>query len=140
MYWVLFLWRIPMIILITLDTNYHKIWEKSGIATFASKYEGIQSIKIIQESLHENLYAIGLYRDRKSLRQPFPPSLLQITKATLLKNCRKHDINIHFTFLKKLPIEFDTYLQQILPDSRPLIRYIRDNYFSITKRNFFDVL
>jgi hypothetical protein len=129
-----------MIIMITLDTNYYNIWEKSGIATFDSKYEGIQSIKIIQESLHENLYAIGLYRARKSLPQPFPPSLLQITKATLLENCRKHDIRIHFNFLKKLPIEFNTYLQQILPDSRPLICYIRDSYFSITKRNFFDVL
>ena len=34
-----------MIVMITLDTNYQKIWEKSGIATFDSYYEGVQTIK-----------------------------------------------------------------------------------------------
>lgn len=125
-----------MIVMITLDTNYQKIWEKSGIATFDSYYEGVQTIKKLQESLHEKLYAIGLYRSHKTSPQPFPPSLLQITGATLMTNCRSHDIKIYFRFLQKLPIEFNTCLHQLLPDSRPLFHYIDDDCFAKLQNTF----
>lgn len=67
-----------MIVMITLDSNYQKMWEKSDTATFDSYYEGTYKIRNIQKDIPKTLYAIGVYRSRKSLPQEFSPSLLQI--------------------------------------------------------------
>lgn len=121
-----------MIVMITLDNNYSDIWEKTGVATFHTRYEGRDKIHIIQNDiLSKTVYAIGLYRTKKSLAQNNPPSLLRITNAEILKNCEKgeHDIRIYFEFLKKISIELNEYLHKIIPTSTPLIRYIKDSYF-----------
>lgn len=121
-----------MIAMITLDNNYSDIWEKTGVATFHTRYEGRDKIHIIQNDIIcKTVYAIGLYRTKKSLAQNNPPSLLRITNAEILKNCEKceHDIRIYFEFSKKISIELNEYLHKIIPKPTPLIRYIEDSYF-----------
>ena len=41
-----------MIIFITLDNNYNKIWERSGKATFSSHYEKPEIVNIIKDEVH----------------------------------------------------------------------------------------
>ncbi len=131
-----------MIIMITLDSNYQKIWEKSGTATFDSYYEGTDKIQIIQKDIPKTLYAIGVYRSRKSLPQEFSPSLLQITRVNVLsENTKRHDIEIDFDFLKKLPMSVNSTLHKMIPESTPLIRYINDShFFKLQKIKNFDEL
>ncbi|WP_144268515.1 hypothetical protein [Desulfovibrio sp. An276] len=119
-----------MIIFITLDNNYNKIWERSGKATFSSHYEKPEIVNIIKDEVHnKKIYAIGLYRAKKSSGQLLPPSLLCITKVTILSidNIYAHDIIIDFNFIKKMPVSLNNDLEKVLIEPTPLIRYIPDS-------------
>lgn len=118
-----------MFILTTMDNNFPNVWEEGNeIATFNSKYEhGVTSL--IQSLGRNKIYAIGVYRKYKEEAQNHDPSLLIINNAILLNTNRLHDIQINFTFLKKLPPTIDKYLYEIKPKVTPLIWYIRNNIF-----------
>lgn len=118
-----------MIVFTTLDYNYNKIWERSGKATFNSHYENLEIVNKIENEVNNNkIYAIGLYRSKKTSSQLLPPSLLCITKVTILNfnNIYKHDIIIYFDFVKKLSSALDNILKEIFIKPTPLIRQISD--------------
>lgn len=120
-----------MFILTTIDNHYPGIWEKNGIATFSSLFEG-NVVGDIQARRPERLYAAGVYREHKSNAQDFTPSVLVINRAEIADYFPAnghHDIRIHFTFLKKMPAETNALLRKLKKSPFPLVKEFDDTTF-----------
>ena len=120
-----------MFILTTLDENYPQIWEKSGTATFHSRYEG-NIIPCMQDRLRKGtVYAVGIYRPWRGMPREYAPSLLQLCQAKHIHPLQpsEHDIAVDFTFIGKLPTATNRFLNKFKQSRSPLIVEVDDMTF-----------